>query len=125
MRNLNAIAAAIRQQWRVFSWSADFLGVLFQVLPLLALLAWITRDSDNPVALTNVMVGAGLVALWYATLQRMGWLVAREMFNGTLELSVISRTPLMLIFLGRAVGLVWELSPCVPKRPPLRTVYLG
>ena len=28
MRNLNAIIASIRQQWRQFSWSADFLGVL-------------------------------------------------------------------------------------------------
>lgn len=105
MGHIRALLTVSALQWKVIFGKRDYIPVMILSIPMVALLAWIARVGDRPEVLAYISVGAGLVTLWNGLIQRMGWLVNSEVFEGTLDLNLLSRTPLILVMLGKAVGL--------------------
>ena len=107
MGNLYALTGAFVQHWKVSLVSGPSTYVLWTVsqLPRVAVLGWIANRANDPVVLSYVAIGAGLMIIWNGSTNRMGRLLNIERFQGTLDLNLVSRTPLMLVLLGKALGI--------------------
>jgi ABC-2 type transport system permease protein len=103
--HLRAIRGAFIAHWRLTSTSVETLAWLLFSLPLVAIAAWTTRESGDPAILAFVAVGAALIAVWNGTVFQVGWSLAGERFEGTLDFQIMSRTPSMLIMVGKAVAI--------------------
>ena len=51
------------------------------------------------------MVGSFLAIIWYACVYRLGRTLSYEIYEGTMELQMVTRTPLMLIMVGQALAI--------------------
>ncbi len=103
---LYAIRAAFIQQWKVFTTPAEAVtSILFVIAPI-AVLAWIANLADQPEKLAYVSVGVFFMAIWTSTAFRMGFSLTSEFFMGTLDIALASRTPMMVIMLGKALAVV-------------------
>jgi ABC-2 type transport system permease protein len=102
---LYAIRAAFIQQLIVIRGSANYAGVFINQIPTVALLAWIVGGSVTPSALAYISVGAAMMVIWNNVVFRMGWSLSDELFEGTLDLNMVSRTPMMLVMFGKALAL--------------------
>ena len=84
----------------------DYVPVILISVPMVALVAWVAKVGDNPEVLAYISIGSVLVTLWNGLIQRMGWLVGIEIWNGTLEHNILSRTPLIMAMMSKAVSLL-------------------
>jgi ABC-2 type transport system permease protein len=104
MNTLRAILAAFVQQWKTTGASSINLGFFFVAVPSVAVIAWVALRSDNPQVLTYLLVGAPLAFVWNGVILRVGWSLSTELFGRTLEFTLISRTPMILALLGKALA---------------------
>ena len=100
----HTLQAAFYRELKIIVGSASYTSILIGAIPITAMLAWIASRSDNPTVLAYISVGASLMIIWNSSLMRMGWLVSEELFAGTLELNMVSRTPFMLVVFGKALA---------------------
>ena len=105
MGYIYAVRAAFIQQWQVAIGTANFLGLGIGAIPLVAMLAWIASESDDPTVLAYISVGVFLMVVWNTSVFRIGAALSGELFQGTLELNLMSRSPLMLVMLGKVLAL--------------------
>jgi ABC-2 type transport system permease protein len=103
---LRAIAAAFSQQWHQQLTPSSTLAPLLSSASLAIGVGWIVGASDNPDALAQVMVGAPLMGLWQMGVFRSGWALELERSQGTLDLMMTTRTPLVLIIFGKALSIM-------------------
>ena len=82
-----------------------YVSVLINVLPLVVLMAWIATRVDSPTVLQYILVVGFFLVVWYNTVFRMGNALGGEFWLGTLELTIISRTPLMVVMLGKCLAI--------------------
>ena len=109
MGNLYAIRGAFMAQWKLMMYGASYLTFL-GTLPSVIALAWIARASGSPALIAHVTLVAFLVVAWNHCVFRVGWTLRAEMWQGTLDASLTSRTPLILAIFGKVLGYV-ALSP--------------
>ena len=106
MRALYAQWTIIILQWKIVFATRDYIPVILISVPMVALIAWVAKVGENPEVLAYISIGAALVTLWNGLVQRMGWLVDIEIWNGTLEQNLLSPTPLIVAMMGKAVSLM-------------------
>lgn len=104
MKLLRAIIAAFVQQWKQTATSIWNLSFLIGSVPTVAVIAWVAIQSDNPDVVTYLLVGAPLIGVWNGVIFRVGWSLNRELTGRTLEFAIISRTPMMLVMLGKSLA---------------------
>ena len=102
--HLRAVRGSFVQQWKL-STRRSFATQWLTMVPYLLVLAWIARKSDNPAVLSHVVVGSFLAIIWYACVYRLGRSLAYAVYEGTLELQMVTRTPLMLSMMGQALAI--------------------
>ena len=82
-----------------------YVSVLINVLPLVILMAWIATRVDSPTVLQYILVGGFFLVVWHNTVFRMGNALDGEFWLGTLELTMISRTPLVVVMFGKCLAI--------------------
>ena len=102
--HLRAVRGSFVQQWKL-NVRRSFATQWLTMVPYLLVLAWIARKSDNPAVLSHVVVGSFLAIIWYACVFRLGRTLSYESYEGTMELQMVTRTPLMLIKVGQALAI--------------------
>jgi ABC-type multidrug transport system permease subunit len=108
---LRAIRAAFRQEWKqVFNPGDMLYPVVSAAGPAIAA-GYVVGRGDNPAAISYVFVGAALMALWTLNVFYTGWSLSSEHAQGTLDLTMTSRTPLMLVIFGKALGITAWMVP--------------
>ena len=105
MGNLYALAGSFLQQWRDAKRTASYASFVIAGIPNVLILAWMARRSDNPVAITYIALGSSLMLVWTNAVFRMGWSLSNERWGGLLDVSLVSRSPLMVTMLGKALAL--------------------
>ena len=104
MNNLYAIYAAFRQQWKVEMSSKINIFALLTSVPGAIILAWIVRQSGDQDVITYVIVGVFFVSIWRGIVFQIGWSIHNELSGGTLDFSLISRTPLIALIFGKSLA---------------------
>ena len=105
MGNLFGLAGAFMQQWRAAKRTAGYASFVVAGIPNVIILAWIANRSDNPVAVTYIALGASLMLVWTNAVFRMGWSLSDERWGGLLDVSLVSRTPIIFTMLGKSLAL--------------------
>ena len=103
--NYHALAGSFLQQWRYVRRTASFANFIIAGIPNVIILAWIANRSDNPLAITYIAVGSSLMLVWTNAVFRMGWALSNERGGGLLDASLVSRTPLIVMMLGKSLAL--------------------
>ena len=103
MGHIYAIRAAFILQLRQMLGASNFITI-FDYVPVAAVLAWIATRSDNPAVLAYLSVGLSLMVIWNMSSVRMGSSLFQEVIQGTIEVNFISRTPMALVMLGKALA---------------------
>ena len=109
MGNLYAIRGAFIAQWKIMVYGASYLTFL-GTLPSVIALAWIARASGSSGLVAHVTLIAFLVVAWNHCVARIGTSLIGEMWDGTLDATLLSRTPLALAIFGKVLGYA-ALSP--------------
>lgn len=109
MGNLYAIRGAFIAQWKLMMYGASYLTFL-GTLPSVIALAWIARASGSSALVAHVTLIAFLVVAWNHCVARVGRSLIGEMWDGTLDATLVSRTPLILAIFGKVLGFA-ALSP--------------
>jgi ABC-2 type transport system permease protein len=104
MNELRAMMASLSQEWKTTATGFSSLAFLLEAVPMVAVFAWIAKQSDDPSVLAYMVVGAPLVVIWNGVLFRVGRSLINELAGRTLEFTMISRTPVMVMLLGKAVA---------------------
>ena len=106
MGHLYALRGAFLQQWRVTASRYQVLLIAISQVPTAAAAAWIARASAEPGISLAIAVGAAFVVIWNVTVFRTGFSLLDERWAGTLELNLLSRSPLTLVMLGKSLAFV-------------------
>lgn len=93
--------ASFVQQWKTL-WTID--GVLLPLVSSLGMaiiVAWIAGGGGNQAAPAYLIVGGTLAQLWAWGVWRTAYALTYEHFQGTLELMLVTATPLHEIVIGK------------------------
>lgn len=104
MGNVLALRGAFIQQWRVMASGYQLLMVSIGQIPTAIAAAWIVRGSDERGVALTIAVGAAFVVVWNVCVFRTGWSLLDERWSGTLELNLLSRSPLTIVMLGKSLA---------------------
>jgi len=102
--HLLAVRGAFLQQWRVTASVRELVLISIFQTPLAIGLGWVARSSDEPAVVATVAIGAGLMILWSMAVFYTGFAMVGELFGGTLELNMLSRSPVALVMLGKSLA---------------------
>ena len=70
------------------------------------MIVWMASRPEDPYIFTYVAVGVLLLSTWNSSILRVGFGLANEQQQQTLEFSLTSRTPLMAIMLGKTLAML-------------------
>jgi hypothetical protein len=127
MGNVYAVRAAFIYSWKMTTGGGRFLSFLGTLIFVVAL-GWFAHESGDPAVVTYLAIGAYMMVVWNFCVSRMGWSLRGELVQGTLELMLMSRTPIMTILRRNArlfcaflcMQADWSLtSPGYPQRAAL------
>ena len=104
--HLYALQGAFLQRWRVTASRYQILLVGISQVPTAAAAAWIARASAEQGISLAIAVGASFVVVWNVCVFRTGFSLLDERWAGTLELNLLSRSPLTLVMLGKSLAFV-------------------
>ena len=76
----------------------------FAYLPSTLVLAWIAGRSDDSSVVQYIAYGAFILTMWNQVLTVTPWLLRDELFGGTFALTVMSRTPAIIMVLGACLA---------------------
>jgi ABC-2 type transport system permease protein len=112
--NLRAMRFSFRQQWRLTFTPYDMSFPVITALAPAIGAGWVVGNSGNPVAVSYVFVGSALMAMWTLGVFYTGWSLATEHYQGTLDLLMTTRTPVVMIVFGKALAiLAWQMPASV------------
>jgi ABC-type multidrug transport system permease subunit len=111
---LRASRFAFKQQWRrTFTPYEMFFPILTALAPAIGA-GYVVGQSGNPVAAGYVFVGVALMSMWTLGIFYTGFSLADEHFEGTLDLLMTTRTPIVLIVFAKALAImVWQTPAAV------------
>jgi ABC-2 type transport system permease protein len=122
MNQIRAMLAAACQQWKTLTISGGNLSFQIVSIPTVAIFAWIAQQRGDPAVLTYILIGAPLITIWNGAVFRVGYTLTNELSNQTLQFVYISRTPMVVVALGKAlVQIVYGLPMGILA---LATVFL-
>jgi ABC-type multidrug transport system permease subunit len=108
-RHLLALRGAFRAQFLQMLTPYGLLFPFFNSLGPAITVGYIVGQSGNPTAVSYVFVGASLMALWSTGVFTTGWSLSDEHWNGTLDLTMTSRTPVAVVLFGKALAIMASL----------------
>ena len=108
-----AMRGAFLQQWRVTASVRELVLISIFQTPLAIGHGWVARSSDEPAVVATVAIGAGLMILWSMAVFYTGFAMVDELFGGTLELNMLSRTRSASSLLARRIR---DARPTPPSR---------
>jgi hypothetical protein len=101
---LLAIRQIFLQQWRTnVRGGADALAII-SLVPTVAVLAWIGAQSGRNAVTSYLVIGLFFMVLWYESMRGPRWAIMEEVWQGTLESSVVSRTPFILLVFAKTLA---------------------
>lgn len=77
-------------------------AVVLTSLPQAVVLGWMVRESGRRDALSYVAFGALMLTAWTTSMLRVGWSLAGEIWSGTFEPALMSRTPVFVVMAAKA-----------------------
>lgn len=112
--HLYAVWGACRQQWKAnVATGEERVGIIAN-LPMVVAFAWVATRSDRPDVLPYISIGLFFMTLWNLSQTRIRWSLSNEAWIGTLEFSLLARSPLMAVLFGKALAhTAWSLGPAV------------
>ncbi len=110
-RHARVFLIALVSQSLVMQSRSAFVSTFFNRVPRFAVLAWIAAQSDDSTVVATVSVGIVLLVIWTAAVFRVGFALRTEAVLGTLDLNMLSRSPLALITLGKAAAVTLSFVP--------------
>ena len=81
-------------------------SLLLSTIPIVATVAWIANGHKDPVVIAYLAVGTPLMVIWNNVVFRSGFMLLGEILEGTLDLALVSRTPLILLTLSKTAALI-------------------
>ena len=89
-----------------------FLGVSISIVPLIAVVTWITTQSPDSQPTAYISVGVILMAMWQTCVFFAGRSLASEFHEGTVDYTMVSRMPLRVVMLAKSVA---TLAVAIPS----------
>lgn len=110
MNQFRAMLASAVQQWKQLGITAGNLSFHLATIPMVAVITWIAMQRGDAVVMSYLLVGLPLMTIWSGVAFRIGYTLTIEMSNQTLQFVYISRTPVIIVSLGKALAqVVWGL----------------
>ncbi len=81
-----------------------FLGVSISIVPLIAVVTWITTQSPDSQPIAYISVGVILMAMWQTCVFHSGRSLASEFYEGTVDYTMVSRIPLRVVLLVKSIA---------------------
>ena len=103
MGNVYAVRAAFIYSWKLTTGGGRFLSFLGTLIFVVAL-GWFAHESGDASVVTYLAIGAYMMVVWNFCVYRMGSSLRSELVQGTLELLLLSRTPVMTILVGNTLA---------------------
>ena len=110
-RHARVFLIAILSEWLEMRTRSEFISTVGNGVPRFAVLAWIAAQSDDSSVVATVSVGIVLLVIWTAAAFRVSFALRHEAVLGTLDLNMLSRSPLALITLGKAAAITLSFIP--------------
>ncbi|MCY3802115.1 MAG: ABC transporter permease [Chloroflexi bacterium] len=79
-------------------------GVSLSIVPLIAVITWITTQSPDSQPIAYISVGVILMAMWQTCVFFSGRSLASEFYEGTVDYTMVSRIPLRVVMLVKSVA---------------------
>lgn len=79
-------------------------GVSISIVPLIAVVTWITTQSPDSRPIAYISVGVILMAMWQTCVFFAGRSLASEFYEGTVDYTMVSRIPLRVVMLAKSVA---------------------
>ena len=73
-------------------------------VPLVAVVTWIATRSQDSKPIAYIAIGVILLAIWQIGIFLSGWSLADEFRQGTVDYTMVSRTPLRVVILTKALA---------------------
>lgn len=99
-----AMRGAFVQHWLLIARPSDFLLSAASQGVAVAVFAWIAASGGDATVVTAVTAGVVLVVLWRAAVFHLGFLVVDANNAGTLEVELLSRTPVAALIFGKTLA---------------------
>ena len=110
MNHFRAMVASGVQQWKQINLGGGNLALHLASVPMAVVITWIAMQRGDPAILSYLLVGLPLMTVWSGVVFRIGYTLNGELGNQVLQFIYISRTPVMLVSLGKAAAQVlWGL----------------
>lgn len=110
VNQLRAMLASVIQQWKQISFSFGNLGFYLATIPMAAVFTWIAMQRGDSEVLAYLSIGLPLMTVWSGVSFRIGYTLTTELSNQVLQFVYISRTPVIIVSLGKALAQVlWGL----------------
>ena len=106
MGNLYAIRGAFLQQWRSSVRFLSTLSFMIYSIQITVIVAWVATQSGDPAILAYIALGAPLMVVWDSYIFWSGTVLSWDIFAGTIEASLVSRTSLSMVMLGKALAVM-------------------
>lgn len=105
-----ALLASAVQQWKQISLYFGNLGFYLATIPMAIVFTWIAMRKGDREALSYLSIGLPLMTIWSGVAFRIGYTLSTELSNQVLQFVYISRTPVIVVSLGKALAQVfWGL----------------
>ena len=106
MYTINAIIAAFRQHWKNTTANMWSLSFFFGAVPQIAVYGWIAIQNPDPLILGYLSVGAPFGAIWNSVFFGIAGSLSSEIWNGTAEFTMISRTSMLVALFGKSLAMM-------------------
>jgi len=107
---LRALLASVVQQWKQFSTYFGNLGFFLATIPMAIIYTWIAMQKGDREVLSYLSIGLPLMTVWSGVAFRIGYTLSSELSSQVLQFVYISRTPVIVVSLGKALAQVlWGL----------------
>ena len=101
-----AMSGAFLQHWLLTARPAELAFNAFNQLATVAVIAWLARLSGRGEVIAVIAFGVVFMVVWRAAVFHVGGLVNGAFNQGTLELEMMSRAPIVLVMLGKTLAAV-------------------
>jgi ABC-type multidrug transport system permease subunit len=106
MNTIYAIMAAFRQHWKNTTANMWSLSFFFGSVPQIAVFGWIAVQNPDPRVLAYLSVGAPFGTIWNSVFFGIAGSLSSEIWNGTVEFTMISRTSMLTALFGKSLAMM-------------------
>ncbi len=114
--NVHALTSAFLAHWRFSTKGRHGHGAIVIQFPTVVVLTWIAADSGDPAILAYVLVGAPMMLVRENSAFFVPLALFRNVRKGTAEMTMVARTPLSVVILGKSlsVATLGQPTACSP-----------